>query len=100
MFLSGLDARTRNVVDETRGLLQTFKAIEAAERDKLETRLAAQNEQQNIIRDQKLVRAVSRVKRDSTFASIQHTRTTVSYYMYKSLTKVNSMQVTQFTRVD
>ena len=52
----GLDSRTRNIIEETRALLQSFRAIEAAEREKLETRLNAHNEQQNMIRDQKLVR--------------------------------------------
>ena len=53
---AGLDSRTRSMLEEARGLLQTYKAIEAAEREKLETRLAAHTDQQNMIRDQRLVR--------------------------------------------
>ena len=43
------------MLEETRNMVHTFKAIEAAEREKLETRLVAHLDQQNIVRDQRQV---------------------------------------------
>ena len=71
--ITGLDSRTRGMLEEARGLLQTYKAIEASEREKLDTRLSAHVDQQNMLRDQRLVSMFKRFPRVLYFC-LRHTR--------------------------
>lgn len=52
-----LDNKTRQLIEETRTTMNTFKAMEEGEREKLETRLLSHTDRLNNTRDVRLVSA-------------------------------------------